>query len=67
MATVHVSGAQCFRQRIVSSILSGRPVKIDRIRADDEEPGLRGAPSAPPASLAPPPGFVAAKGRNGRP
>lgn len=30
------------RQRLVLSTLSGRPVKIRRIRARDDNPGLRG-------------------------
>jgi RNA 3'-terminal phosphate cyclase-like protein len=35
-------GARHFRQRIVLATLSGRPVRIDEIRADDpDEPGLR--------------------------
>jgi RNA 3'-terminal phosphate cyclase-like protein len=34
-------GAGDFRQRIILSTLSGRPVRIDEIRATDEEVGLR--------------------------
>jgi hypothetical protein len=35
-------GCQHFRQRLVLSTLSGRPVRIEDIRADDpESPGLR--------------------------
>lgn len=30
------------RTRLVLSILSGKPVRIDRIRPDDKNPGLRG-------------------------
>lgn len=30
------------RQRLVLSTLSGRPVKIRKIRAKDDNPGLRG-------------------------
>ncbi|THH10790.1 hypothetical protein EW145_g1077 [Phellinidium pouzarii] len=35
------SGHQHFRYRLVLSILSGKPLRIDRIRADDKDPGLR--------------------------
>ena len=35
-------GHQYFRQRLTLSILSGKPVRIDRIRSDDKDPGLRG-------------------------
>ncbi|KAJ2162578.1 hypothetical protein GGF46_000581 [Coemansia sp. RSA 552] len=34
-------GHKFMRQRLVFSILSQRPVRIDRIRSDDENPGLR--------------------------
>ncbi|KAI7844417.1 hypothetical protein COHA_002011 [Chlorella ohadii] len=34
-------GAQCFRTRLVCATISGRPIRIDDIRADDENPGLR--------------------------
>eukprot|EP00887_Chlorella_sp_A99_P003908 scaffold11.g3908.t1 len=34
-------GAQHFRQRLVCATLSGKPIRIDQIRADDESPGLR--------------------------
>lgn len=34
-------GAQSFRQRLVFSTLSGRPVHIEAIRTDEEEVGLR--------------------------
>ena len=33
------------RQRLVLSTLSGRPVKIRKIRAKDDNPGLRGSPA----------------------
>jgi RNA 3'-terminal phosphate cyclase-like protein len=36
------SGHQYFRQRLALSILSGKAVKIDKIRSDDKDPGLRG-------------------------
>ncbi|KAF8921170.1 18S rRNA biogenesis protein [Mucidula mucida] len=38
---VHYSGHQYFRHRLALSILSGKPVKIDKIRSDDKNPGLR--------------------------
>ncbi|KAJ3492332.1 hypothetical protein NLI96_g8 [Meripilus lineatus] len=44
MATVSVlrfSGHQYLRHRLVLSILSGKPVRIDKIRPDDQNPGLR--------------------------
>lgn len=36
------AGCNFLRQRLVLSTLSGRPVKIRRIRARDDNPGLRG-------------------------
>ncbi|KAF9246298.1 18S rRNA biogenesis protein [Melanogaster broomeanus] len=38
---VSFSGHQFFRQRLVLSIFSGKPVRIDKIRSDDKNPGLR--------------------------
>lgn len=35
-------GSNFLRQRLVLSTLSGRPVKIRKIRAKDDNPGLRG-------------------------
>ncbi|KDQ16350.1 hypothetical protein BOTBODRAFT_31038 [Botryobasidium botryosum FD-172 SS1] len=35
------TGHEHFRNRIVLSILSGKPVRIDKIRSDDKDPGLR--------------------------
>ena len=35
------AGHAYFRQRLVLATLAGRPVRIDRIRTDDEEPGIR--------------------------
>jgi RNA 3'-terminal phosphate cyclase-like protein len=37
MAPLKYSGSSMFRQRIVASILSNRPLKIDRIRESEEE------------------------------
>ncbi|KAI3429824.1 hypothetical protein D9Q98_010137 [Chlorella vulgaris] len=34
-------GSQCFRQRIVCATIAGKPIRIDDIRSDDENPGLR--------------------------
>jgi RNA 3'-terminal phosphate cyclase-like protein len=34
-------GSEHFRQRLILSTLSGKPIRIDDIRADDESPGLR--------------------------
>ncbi len=41
MSTLQYKGCSHFRQRIVCATLSGRPLLITQIRADDEEPGLR--------------------------
>ncbi|KAG9077770.1 hypothetical protein FS749_010307, partial [Ceratobasidium sp. UAMH 11750] len=38
---VRFTGHDYFRQRIVLSILSGRSVRIDAIRPEDQNPGLR--------------------------
>lgn len=39
---ISYSGHQHLRQRLVLSILSGKNVKIDKIRPEDKNPGLRG-------------------------
>ena len=39
----HFRGSNYFRQRIALSILSGKAIEIDDIRANFDEPGLRGA------------------------
>lgn len=36
------SGQQYLRQRLVLSVLSGKPVRIDKIRFEDKNPGLQG-------------------------
>jgi len=41
-APLTFSGHEYFRHRLVLSILSGRPVRIDKIRSADANPGLRG-------------------------
>ncbi|KAJ2701700.1 hypothetical protein H4R19_005401 [Coemansia spiralis] len=38
---LHYEGHKFLKQRLVLSILSQQPVRIDRIRPDDENPGLR--------------------------
>ncbi|TFY66143.1 hypothetical protein EVG20_g4948 [Dentipellis fragilis] len=38
---LHFSGHESLRHRLVLSILSGKPLKIDKIRPDDKNPGLR--------------------------
>ncbi|KAI0797679.1 18S rRNA biogenesis protein [Abortiporus biennis] len=40
-SVLHFSGHQYLRHRLVLSILSGKPVRIDKIRSDDKNPGLR--------------------------
>jgi hypothetical protein len=41
-APLSFSGHEYFRHRLVLSILSGRAVRIDKIRSADANPGLRG-------------------------
>ena len=41
-APLSFSGHEYFRYRLVLSILSGRPVRIDKIRSTDANPGLTG-------------------------
>ncbi|CAG8486458.1 2357_t:CDS:2 [Paraglomus occultum] len=38
---IKYSGHNYFRQRLILSLLSGKTVKIDKIRSDDDNPGLR--------------------------
>ena len=40
------TGANYLRQRLVLAILSARPVRITRIRARDQDPGLRDCEAA---------------------
>ncbi|KAK9448889.1 RNA 3'-terminal phosphate cyclase/enolpyruvate transferase [Limtongia smithiae] len=40
-APIHFTGNVDFRMRLVLATLSGRAIKIDRIRSDDLEPGLK--------------------------
>ncbi|KAE8271522.1 hypothetical protein A4X09_0g803 [Tilletia walkeri] len=35
------TGHIAFRQRLILAVLTGKPIRIDRIRPDDEHPGLR--------------------------
>ena len=39
---IHFSGHQHLRSRLVLSILSGKHIRIDRIRSEDKNPGLQG-------------------------
>jgi hypothetical protein len=41
-SSVNFSGHQFLRQRLVLSILTGKHVRIDKIRSEDKDPGLRG-------------------------
>jgi hypothetical protein len=40
--TLNYSGHLHFRHRLVLSVLSGKAIKIDKIRPGDKNPGLRG-------------------------
>ncbi|KAG1735837.1 18S rRNA biogenesis protein [Suillus occidentalis] len=40
-SSVNFSGHQYLRQRLVLSILTGKHVRIDKIRSEDKDPGLR--------------------------
>ncbi|KAG2756065.1 18S rRNA biogenesis protein [Suillus brevipes Sb2] len=40
-SSVNFSGHQFLRQRLVLSILTGKHVRIDKIRSEDKDPGLR--------------------------
>jgi hypothetical protein len=42
---IKFEGHQYFRQRLILSALSGRIIRIDKIRSNDENPGLRGMES----------------------
>jgi RNA 3'-terminal phosphate cyclase-like protein len=39
---IHFSGHQHLRSRLVLSILSGKHIRIDKIRSEDKNPGLQG-------------------------
>lgn len=41
MAQISYNGHQYLRQRLVLSILSGKPVRVEKIRFEDQNPGLR--------------------------
>lgn len=43
MSVVECEGSNYFRQRVVFSLLSGKPLKISNIRSLEDNPGLRGA------------------------
>ena len=36
------SGHGCLKHRLILATLSGKAVKIDKIRSEDDNPGLRG-------------------------
>ncbi|KAI1794579.1 18S rRNA biogenesis protein [Ganoderma leucocontextum] len=40
-SVLHFSGHQYLRHRLVLGMLSGKPVRIDKIRPEDQNPGLR--------------------------
>jgi hypothetical protein len=40
---IKFEGHQYFRQRLILSALSGRIIRIEKIRSNDENPGLRGS------------------------
>ena len=42
-STINFTGHQYFRSRLVLSILSGKHLRITKIRSEDKNPGLRGA------------------------
>jgi RNA 3'-terminal phosphate cyclase-like protein len=39
---VNFSGHQHLRHRLVLAILTGKHIRIDKIRSEDKNPGLRG-------------------------
>lgn len=39
---IEFSGHELFRQRLVLSCVSGKPIKIINIRSNEENPGLKG-------------------------
>lgn len=41
MPTLKYQGCSLFRQRIVASLLTSQPLKIENIRAKDDAPGLQ--------------------------
>ena len=40
--TLNYEGCNYFRQRLILATLSGRSVKIKKIRSKDDDPGLKG-------------------------
>ena len=42
MKALIFQGHQYLRQRLLLSVLSGRPIKIEKIRSEQSEPGLKG-------------------------
>jgi len=41
MSSLRLQGCTQFRQRIVSAALSGKTLRVDDIRAEDDQPGLQ--------------------------
>lgn len=41
-STLHFKGSNFMRQRLVLSVLSGKPINISEIRSRSDEPGLKG-------------------------
>lgn len=39
---MNFKGSNYFRQRLLLSVLTGKPLTISEIRSQDDEPGLRG-------------------------
>ena len=39
---IEFSGPDLFRQRLILSCVSGKPIKIINIRSSEENPGLKG-------------------------
>ena len=42
LGLINFKGCSHFRQRIICSTLSGKPIRISDIRAKSEEPGIKG-------------------------
>ena len=40
MSSLRFEGSLGFKHRLVCAVLSGRPIKIDNIRADSKNPGI---------------------------
>lgn len=40
MSTLHFKGSNCLRQRLMLSVLTGKPIRVSNIRTKDDEPGI---------------------------